>query len=191
MGTRHADRIWMVAGATVIVLLVVASWFLLISPKYVRKHEVEGQRINDLKQQQAVITTLQGALKKKQTALPSDSGQPAFLNQLQRSGTDTDVSVTGISVGGATQQANLNAVWALPITLTADGTMANLERFLTTLQTGQARAVLIESANVTPKSDAAGKASSSGTTADTMSISLLLKAFVAPPAGTGAPATTK
>jgi type IV pilus assembly protein PilO len=206
MGTRHADRIWMIAGATVIVLLAVASWLLLISPKYAEKDEVEGQtedtqtqlvtlskRINELKKKQAVITTLQAALDKKQTALPADSGVPAFLNQLQKAGSDTDVSVTGVAVGAPAQQANLSAVWALPITLTADGSTADLERFLTTLQTGQARAVLIEAANLTPKSDSgtADDSASADTSADKMSISLSLKAFVAPPAGAGAPSVTK
>ena len=222
MRARYADRIWLLAGATVIVLLAMAGWFLLISPKYAEKDAIASQsdatqtqlvvlrsRINELKKQQADLTTLQAALAKKQTALPSDSGLPAFLNQLQRSGSDTDVNVTGVTVGAPAQQANLSAVWALPITLTADGSTANLERFLTSLQTGQARAVLIESATVTPKSgtgatDASQSTNPSAspsaspsppssdiTSAGAISINLSLRAFVAPPAGAPAPTVTK
>jgi len=204
MRTLHADRIWMMAGAFVIALLAAASWLLLINPVYAAKDEVEGQtedaqtqlvtlrkRIIELNKQQAIMTTLQAALDKKQTALPADSGLPAFLKQLQRAGSDTDVNVTGIAVSAPAQQANLGSVWALPITLTADGSVANLERFLTTLQTGQARAVLIQSANLTPESTtgADDATADSKVPADTMSISLSVRAFAAPPAGSGAPST--
>jgi Tfp pilus assembly protein PilO len=176
MRARYADRIWLVTGAAVIALLVVAGWLLLINPKNVERHEVERQtedteqqvvilraRINELKRQQADLTTLQAALRKKQTALPSVSGVPAFLNQLQRAGNDADVAVTGITIGAATQLTDLTAVWALPITLTADGSMTNLERFVIALQTGQARALLIESARVSPQSDTAATSSATGT----------------------------
>ena len=173
---RHADRIWMVAGAAVIALLAVAGWLLLIHPKNVERHAVERQtedtqtqvvilrsRINELKQQQANLTTLQAALKKKQTALPADTGIPAFLNQLQKAGSDTDVAVTGVSVGAASQLTDPAGVWALPITLTADGSMANLERFLIALQTGHARALLIENASVASESDTAATTNTTGT----------------------------
>ena len=173
---RHADRIWLVAGAAVIALLALACWFLLIHPKNVERHDVERQsedtqaqvmvlraRINELKQQQANLTTLQAALTKKQTALPSSSGVPAFLNQLQRAGSDADVAVTAITIGAATPLTDPAAVWALPITLTADGNLANLERFLIALQTGQARALLIENASIASGSGTAATTSATGT----------------------------
>jgi type IV pilus assembly protein PilO len=209
MGALRADRIWMIAGATATVLLVVASWFLLISPEYAAKDEVESQtadtqtqlitlrkRISELRKQQENLLPLKATLTKKQTAIPSDSGMPAFLNQLNKSGTDTDVAVTGISVGAPIPQANLAAVKALPITLTADGTAANLEKFLDTLQTGQTRAVLIQSANVTPNSDNSSadgspSPSASAATDPSLSISLVLKAFVTSSTKTTTAVTTK
>jgi len=173
---RHADRIWLVAGAAVIALLALACWFLLIHPKNVERHEVERQtedtqsqvvvlrsRISELKRQQANLTTLQAALKKKQTALPSDTGIPVFLNQLQKAGSDTSVAVTGVSVGAASQLTDPAGVWALPITLTAEGSLANLERFLIALQTGHARALLIENASVASESGAAATTNTTGT----------------------------
>jgi type IV pilus assembly protein PilO len=215
MGARHADRIWMIAGATVTVLLVIASWFLLISPKYAAKDEVDGQiadtqtqlitlrkRIAELKKQQENLPALKATLAKKQTAIPSDSGIPAFLNQLTKSGTDTNVTVTGISVSAPVQQANLSAVKALPITLAAAGTIADVEKFLDTLQTGQSRAVLIQSANVSPDSGADSDSSdtassttdpapdSSDAASSTVSISLTLEAFVTSTSSTGATTVT-
>lgn len=173
---RHADRIWLVAGAAVIALLTMAGWFLLIGPKNAERREIEGQtentqaqvvilqaRIAELQRQQSNLTGLQAALKKKQTALPSDPGVSAFLNQLQKAGSDADVVVTGITIGAAIQLTDLAAVWALPITLTADGSMANLERFVSALQNGYARALLVESARVSNETSTTTAASTTGT----------------------------
>jgi Tfp pilus assembly protein PilO len=202
MGARHADRIWMIGGAAVVALLVVASWFLLISPRYTAADDVRAQtedtqvqlitlrkRINELKKQQADLGSIEAALAKKQKALPADSGVPAFLRQLQDAGTATSVDVTGVSVSTPVQMVNLPTVWSLPITLTAQGTSTALESFLTTLQTGQARAVLIEKANLSPQAD-----TTTTTGADTgslLSLSISLKAFVAPATGTAPKVATK
>ncbi len=202
MGARHADRIWMIGGAVVVALLVVAGWFLLIGPRYTAADDVRAQtedtqvqlislrkRITELKKQQADLGTIEAALAKKQKALPADSGVPAFLRQLQDAGTATSVDVTGVSVSTPVQMVNLPTVWSLPITLTAQGTSTALESFLTTLQTGQARAVLIEKANLSPQAD-----TTTTTGADTgslLSLSISLKAFVAPATGTAPKVATK
>lgn len=213
MGALRADRVWMIAGASVTVLLVVACWFLLISPANAAKDDVENQaadtqtqlitlnkRINELKKQQANLKALVATRDAKQTALPSDSGMAAFLNQLNKSGADTDVTVTGITVGAPVAQVNPSTIRALPITLTADGTLPALEKFLDTLQTGQSRAVLIQSAGVTPQSGDASDDSSSTTSPSAapttasdpvMSISLTLKAFVTSTTSTSTTVTTK
>jgi type IV pilus assembly protein PilO len=193
MGTRHADRIWMIGGAAVVALLVVAGWYLLIRPQYTATDDVHSQtrdtqvqlvtlrkRITELKKQQANLDTIEAALAKRQKALPADSGVPAFLRQLQAAGTATGVDVTGVAVSSPTQLANPPAVWSLPITLTAKGTAAALVSFLTTLQTGQARAVLIEKANLTPLTDTADSSTPTGS----LSMSISLKAFVATTSGT-------
>jgi type IV pilus assembly protein PilO len=186
MGALRADRIWMLAGATVTVLLVVASWFLLISPEKAAKSDVENQisdtqlqlitlrkRIAVLDGQKKHLSALTATLNKKKTAIPSsNSGIPAFLNQLNKSGTDTNVTVTSMTVGSPVTQVNLPAVKALPITLAATGAVADLESFLDTLQTGQARAVLIQSAAVSANSGTGSADSSS------LTISLTLEAFV-------------
>lgn len=201
MGARHADRIWMIGGAAVIALLVVVSWFLLIGPRYTAADDVRAQtedtqvqlislrkRITELKKQQAELGTIQAALAKKQKALPADSGVPAFLRQLQDAGTATSVDVTGVSVSAPAQMINLPTVWSLPITLTAQGSSTALESFLTTLQTGQARAVLIEKANLSPQSDTT---TTTDAGAGSLSLSISLRAFVAPASGTAPKVATK
>jgi Tfp pilus assembly protein PilO len=195
-------RLWKIGGLVVVVVLAVGSWFLLISPKFAEADDVKAQtadtetqlitlrkRIGELKKEQANLTALQAELRKKQKALPSDSGVPAFLRQLQASGGALNVNVTGVSVSAPVQQANLPAVWALPITMTADGSADDIGKFLQGLQSSaQSRAVLIETASLSPQASTAAAvgAASAGAT----SVNLTLKAFVAPPAGTGTPTVT-
>lgn len=196
MRARHADRIWMIAGAVVILLLGLVSWFLLIRPQEIETDDLTLQtdtarsqandirkRIASLKKEQASLPKLRTTLKGYQDALPVDSGVPAFLRQLQAAGTDLDVDVSGITVSSPAEVAQVPGVWALPIQLTVDGTAADLGAFLDQLQgSDQKRAVLIESANLTltDDSDQDGE----------MSVSLAVKAFVAPPLGSGAPTVT-
>jgi len=191
MGARYADRLWMFAGAAVIVVLTVIGYFFVIGPKYAEADDVRAQaettetqmvvlrkRIAELEKQKTNLAKYRAALKTNQEALPSDPGLPDFLRQLQSSGDDVGVDVSGVTVNGAEQVDGSSTVWALPITLTATGDADELGEFLDELQSTQPRAVLVESANLTTSGDA-------GT-----SISLSVKAFVAPPAGAGAPAIT-
>ena len=95
------------------------------------------------------------------------------------------MDISGITVGDPAPEESASAVWELPIQLTAQGSVAQLDGFLKQLQgAGQKRAVLIEGANLTTESDAAAGASAS------TSLNLTVKAFVAPPVGTGTPAIT-
>jgi Tfp pilus assembly protein PilO len=200
MGARHADRLWMFAGAAVIVLLAVVSWFLLINPEKTETADLQAQtetaraqavdirkRIATLKKQKSDLSKLKATLAGYQEALPSDSGVPAFLRQLQAAGTELDVDVSGITVSTPSELENLAGVWALPIQLTAEGSAEHLSTFLDELQgAGQKRAVLIESANLTSTQDDDADADSGGK----MSVSLAVQAFVAPPVGSGAPTVT-
>ena len=197
MGARYADRLWMFAGAAVIVALTVVGYFFVIGPKYAEADDVRAQaetietqmvvlrkRIAELEKQKNSLAKYRAALKANQRALPSDPGLPDFLRQLQSSGDDVGVDVSGVTVSTAEQVGGSNSVWALPITLTATGDADDLGDFLDQLQSTQPRAVLVESANLTTATGEEA-ATDAGT-----SISLSLRAFVSPPAGSGAPAIT-
>jgi len=200
MGARHADRLWMIAGAVVILLLALVSWFLLIRPEKIETTDLTLQtdtaraqavdirkRIAELKKEKANLTKLKATLTGYQDALPADSGVPAFLRQLQASGTALDVDVSGITVSAPAELEQVPGVWALPIQLTADGTAESLGAFMDQLQsTDQKRAVLIESANLT----SAQGDDSAADSANDMSVNLTVQAFVAPPVGSGAPTVT-
>jgi Tfp pilus assembly protein PilO len=190
MGARHVDRIWIFAGAVVIVLLSIVSWFLLISPKYADAADIRGQtetsriqlvtlqhKIANLQQQSSQLPTFRAALKKSQQALPSDSGMPDFLRQLQTSGSRAKVRVSNITVATPQLVKDSTSLYEVPISLTADGSTSQLGAFLVQLQNVQSRAVLVESANLTSAGPAA-------------ELNLTLNAFVAAAAGAGAPTIT-
>jgi Tfp pilus assembly protein PilO len=202
MGARNAARIWLLAGIATTVLLAVASWFLLISPKYAEADDVRSQvddtqtqlitlrkKIAGLESQKAQLPKFRAALKANQKALPDDSGVPDFLRQLQSSGEKTGVAVSGFSVAAPAQVAGVAGVWQLPFTLVATGDAANLGQFLNDLQAVQPRAVLIQSANFTQGSASSADSSTADASSKT-SLNLSLMAYVAPPSGAGAPIVT-
>ncbi|MFI5936734.1 type 4a pilus biogenesis protein PilO [Actinoplanes sp. NPDC051494] len=192
MGARHADRLWMLGGVIAIAVMSVIAYFLLISPQYAEADGLRAQtddarsqastirsRIVGLKKDKANLKKLKATLATYQDALPSDSGVPAFLRQLQAAGTDIGVSVGGITVGAPAGTA-ATGVKQLPIQLTVTGSPEELNEFLEQLQGGgQKRAVLIETASW-----------AAGETDQELSVVLQLNAFVAPPAAANAPAVT-
>ena len=196
MRARHADRLWMAAGIVVVALLSVVTYFLVVKPQFDEATALSEQtttaelqaadlrkRIVKLAADKSKLSALKTALAARQDALPADSGVPAFLRQLQASGSKVGVDVSGLTVGDPSPEKTVAGVWSLPIQLTAKGTAAGLGAFLNQLQgAGQKRAVLIEAANLSSDgADATGGA---------QEMSLSLKAFVAPPVGAGAPSVT-
>ncbi len=194
MGARHADRLWMIGGVLGAALLIAVGWFLAINPKMAETDELRGQkettetqlivlrhRLSELQEESKKLPQYKATLKRNQAALPTDSGVPDFLRQLQDSGEVVDATVTGVTVGAPEQEGG-TGLYALPITVTVEGLPNDLGRFLDQLQRVQPRAVLVESANMI-----AGGENSSG---KQQTMTLAIKAFVAPKAGQAAPAPT-
>ncbi|GGK86506.1 type 4a pilus biogenesis protein PilO [Mangrovihabitans endophyticus] len=220
MGRFRADRVWQAAGLAVILLLAAGGWFLFIGPKYAEADETRAERetveiqtitlrkrVGQLKQESDELPKYKAALKQAQAALPADSGVPDFLRQLQASGDELGVDVNGISVAAPSEVVEQAGVYELPMTVSVNGTAARLSSFLTRMQSAQPRAVLITAATLTSQgtsgststdstsTDSAGTDENGGDAGDadqaaTMTLSLALKAYVIPPAGTGAPTVT-
>jgi Tfp pilus assembly protein PilO len=198
MRAYRSDRLWLIAGVVVVALLIAFTWLQLVGPQRTEAAELREQTATtetqaaQLRARTAQLASAQdnlGELTRTRdariAALPAGSGVPAFLRQLQAAGTAVDVDVSGITVGLPTEEKGVPGVWSLPIQLTADGTATRLGAFLDDLQSsGQKRAVLIESAGLS-----AGSGESAGAS-PVMSLSLSVKAFVAPPAGAGVPTVT-
>ena len=194
MGARFSDRLWWIVGAAAIALLAIATWFLAVSPQRTEAAELRVQtedaqatadqlrnRIVKLTAEKAKLPELTRELNARKAALPSDSGVPAFLRQLQATGTKVGVDVSGVVVGDPAEEETAAGVWALPIQLTAVGTEARLGGFLRQLQSAdQKRAVLVEVANLSTENNDPAK----------VTLNLTVKAFVAPPVGGNAPSIT-
>lgn len=196
MGALRTDRIWLLGGLLAVVLLATGGWFLLIHPKYVaggkvrtdvRNGQIElamlNQQVAKLKSQKAQLGTLTATQIRYQSALPATAttSMPAFLNELQDSGTAVNVDVSGLTQGSPQQSTKLAGVWEVPITMTAAGTAADLSAFLHRLQTVQARAVLVTTASLS------GDGSSAS---GPMTLSLVVTAFIAPATGKTSALTT-
>jgi hypothetical protein len=162
------------------------------------------RRITLLAQQNKNLARYQQQLQQARLALPDSSGLPDFLRSLQSMGDATLASVTSLSVGAPTQLAGATktttptstgsatpatkspkvttgtksgTVYALPVTAIVTGSAAQLDQFLTMLQSVQPRAVLITQL-------VEGGGGTTGTTGGTASgrltLTLTMQAFVAP-----------
>ena len=193
MGARQVNQLWMLAGVAAVALLGVMTWYFAVGPQRTDAAALEAQtelahdqanilrtRTVKLTAEKAKLPSLKKELEARQAALPANSGVPAFLRQLQATGTSVGVDVSGITVGDPAPEES-SGVWELPIHLTAQGTVPQLDGFLKQLQgAGQKRAVLIEGANLSSEGGGSGNAS----------LNLTVTAFVAPPVGTGTPSIT-
>ncbi|GAA0489259.1 hypothetical protein Ade02nite_73460 [Paractinoplanes deccanensis] len=161
MDARRSNQIWLAGGAAAIVLLVLASWLLLISPKLSEADSVqaEAEDVNiQLLRLNKEVSTLAAQDKKKSTYqaavddladnLPESYGEPDFLRMLQTTGTATNVAVSGFTAGNAQASTTVTTAFEMPIALTAKGTQANIDRFLVRLQDVQDRAVLLKSVSL-------------------------------------------
>ena len=161
MAARRTDQIWLGGGMVAIVVLVLASWLLLISPKFAEADEVQTQaddtaiQVTRLKKEGAALvaqekkkTTYQTALDDKKRALPSHYDIPAFLRALQDSGTKVDVEIGGLTVGAPTASDAVQSSVELPLSVSAEGSVDNLSKFLVRLQNVQDRAVLLTSVSL-------------------------------------------
>jgi type IV pilus assembly protein PilO len=192
MGARHADRLWMIGGVVAAALLIVSSWFLAINPKNAEADQLHEEKetteirlitlrqgLTKLQQDNEKLPQYKATLARNRLALPEDSGVPEFLRQLQDTENSFGVAVTSITVSNPTLVTG-TAVYTVPITLTAEGNADSLGKYLDQLQRTQPRAVLIDSTNF-----AAASGEDADKNAPTLTISL--KAYVAPKAGQPAP----
>ncbi|BCJ52041.1 hypothetical protein Asp14428_35160 [Actinoplanes sp. NBRC 14428] len=193
MAAGRTDRLWMLAGVVLIAVLVALTYFAGVSPTHAstdaltqQAADVQTQAITvrkevaRLAEEKKKEKALQATRDAYRDALPSGSGVPAFLRQLQAAGTDLGVDVNGVTVGAPVKEEKQENVWSIQIQLTAEGEPAGLDGFLRQLQGGgQKRAVLVEAANL-----------EAGEKPEETRLSLTIRAFVAPAAGAGAPTVT-
>jgi len=185
----RTEQLWVGGGVLGVAALFAVGWLLFIGPQYgqadqLRQDKVAAtgrltalqQRLAELRKQNEKLPQYQAEVARDRKALPTEPGLSDLLRELQTAGDTTGVQVSGLTVGGATAISAAGAqLYALPLTLTATGTVDRLHEFLNQLQQVQPRALLISGANLT-SSDQGGA-----------SLTLTLRAFMAKPAPSRAP----
>jgi hypothetical protein len=207
------DRIWILGGVIAALLITAFAWFFVISSQKDQTNSLTSQtelsqtqglklrsELSQLKADNVNLPKYQAALATAQLALPSDSGIPDFLRQLQSVGAATGISITNVAVAtpttlaGATSAAatadsdssgtttpktstttptaKAAAVYSVNITLIASGTTEQLNAFIKQLQQVQPRAVLVTSVTEAP-----------GSTGQ-LALTISMQAFVAPSTAT-------
>lgn len=206
----QTQRMWLLVGGVAAVAILLAGWFLFISPQRSNTSSVNARvhtaqdnnaalrlRIAQLKAQNANLPQYLAEVKQAKLALPDSSGLSDFLRTLQSVGSSTQTSVTTLTVGsptningsttttttssapgsapntGAAANAGLGPIYQLAITLSVSGQPAQLDDFLSQLQSVQPRAVLIT--QLTEGGAAAGVGHIANET-----LGLTMQAFVAP-----------
>ncbi len=195
MGTGHTGRLWLVGGALGAVVLIAVGWFFLISPQNGRTAALDSQadaartrqvtlqhKLADLQRQNDDLAGYQAKLDSAKAALPKQADLANFLRILQ-TGDNSRAVVTGVAVGSPLEQTAGGAkVYALPVTVTATGSAAQLDALLDYLQQVQARAVLIKNTHL--QGDSRGMLDGPGTL--TVTLHVFVAALDTPPAATPA-----
>jgi Tfp pilus assembly protein PilO len=192
MRARHAARIWALTGLFVALALGAVGWFLVLGPQRAQTASLRDQvtasqdqaivlqrRLAELKRQQADLPRYKAELAANRRALPAVPGTPDFVRQLQAAGDAAGLEVTGVAVGEPADEAG-TGIFAMTITLNAEGGVTAIDRFLDQLQRVQPRAVLIETASVTEASD---EDEDDEDEVSTYTLALGMEAFVAPSVG--------
>ena len=187
MTIGRTDKIWVGVGIVGTIGLILLAWNFFISPQTSQTSDLNSQtaaaqqqntvlenKLSTLRAQNKNLAQYEATLTQDQAALPSASGLPDFLRELQAVGASTQVNVSSLNVGAPAASTTVPAgVYSIAITLNASGAPNQLEAFLDQLQSVQPRAVLISQAVLQSGAGATAVAGSA-------TLGLTLSTFVAP-----------
>lgn len=128
MPRTQIEKLWLLGGCVVGLIVVVIGYFFFIGPQRSDTSSVNGlvgaaksqnavlqSRIDALQQQSKDLPKYQADLVQARLALPSTSGLPDFLRTLQSIGNSTLANVTSLSVLQPTDVSKI-AVASRPVT---------------------------------------------------------------------------
>lgn len=177
---------WSLAAAALCIVLLAASWFLLISPRRADAFAVRAQAaqsdaqavqlqvdIADLKAQFADLPKQRAELKAIKRQLPPQAGIPELLRDLRqiaaRSGTTLDSlipgtpSVLGATSGSGPVTAGTGSVITIPLQLSVTGGYFEASLYVKHLQTKLQRSMLITAINSAPATATEGESTETAT----------------------------
>jgi Tfp pilus assembly protein PilO len=168
------SRIWAGGAAAVAIFMVLASYFLLISPKMgqasdLRAQKVSAQQSNDqlkldvaqLKAQYATLPARQAELAVIKQQMPGTPNLPTLIRSLSLMATEAGVTLVSISpstpasvastgTGSTTAATPPSGLYAIPVAINVQGDYASSELFLQKLQTQMRRSYLVQGLSITP-----------------------------------------
>jgi Tfp pilus assembly protein PilO len=165
------SRIWVGGAAAVTILMVIASYFLLISPKMsdasdLRAQKVSTEQANDqlkldiaqLKAQFATLPARQAELATIKQQMPTTPNLPTLIRSFSTMANEAGVTLVSISPSSpapvattsTTTAATSNGLVGIPVAVNVQGDYASSELFLQKLQTEMRRAYLVQGLAITP-----------------------------------------
>jgi type IV pilus assembly protein PilO len=148
-------RVWSAGAAVAALVMVIAGWFLLISPQRseaasLREQTVSQQGVNDsmrlkteqLKAQFASLPERQAQLAEIQQQMPGNAALPSLIRSLSGAADAAGVTLTSIAPGAPTALTPAGPTGAAGATTLAGGPAAPLQAISTTVVTGGSYAEL-------------------------------------------------
>jgi type IV pilus assembly protein PilO len=187
-------RAWSAGAAVVGVLLIVAAWFLLISPQRseaasLREQATQQSAANDqiklktqqLKAQFASLPARQAQLAEIKQQMPENPALPSLVRDLSKYAGQADVTLQSVSpstpaplaaaAGTTTAAAPATGIEQIQTTIVATGSYSELTLYLQRLQSKMRRAILVDNIALVP-------ATAEGAAKGDLQMTLLTHVFV-------------
>lgn len=180
MKQTKADRLWIMGGTVVALLVVAMAWLLVVGPEFNRVSSLQSQtadaqaqniitqsKVKSLQAEYAKLPDLQASLTKVRTALPTNANLSGFTRDITVDAAVTEVSVTSVTVGSVTTAGTTSApvtkvvnpagaLFAVPVTITARGAPSQLLAFASGLLGPDKRAALVTSTQLSTDATSKG-----------------------------------
>lgn len=208
---------WYGGAALAAVLVLLAGFFLLVSPARSNADEIQAQaaaqddangmlqsKIDTLKAQYKDLPTYQKDLAALQTHLPTTPQMPALLRSLSQAAARSGVTLVSVTPSNPTVLASGNQasgpitaatasapgqVSDYPLAISVQGNFANVKLFMAQLE-ALPRSVLVTGLNVTRAGEAQGGVDATSTANGALIAMVSAHVFSATPGSAAAPAQT-
>jgi hypothetical protein len=137
IGLANRDRLWLLGGAIVALLLVLMTYLLIIKGQSDKTNSVKDEvasaqdqviasnrQLNQLKADSANLDKYKAALATHQSALPANPGLPAFLRELHQAGDQAGVGIASLTVADPTAVTDASATGNSAAASSATGSTA-------------------------------------------------------------------
>ncbi|MEZ0492957.1 hypothetical protein AB2L28_12010 [Kineococcus sp. TBRC 1896] len=185
------SKTWAAGAAVLSLLVLVATWFLVIGPKRAEaadlatdtsaaqaQNEQIAQQTELLKAQFATLPQERAALAEIRSQFPSAADVPALLRTLESFAGATGVTITAIQPGAIAPYSPTGAdastavapaatpggLSAIPLTLTVSGTFAQTELFVKQAQADMKRYFLLDTVALSTDQNAGASGATSSVT---------------------------